>query len=319
MSNIKKRLFIGSSSEELKLAEDAKSILVKDFDVTIWNENVWDKSIFKINQNFLSNLLKATLQFDFGILIGTGDDRVIFRGNEVLQPRDNVLFELGLFTGRLGTSKCAFLIDKDIKLLSDFGGLSVAQFGRGDASSFENAVNQIRELFLSSYDDELNFFPSSTLASVYLENLIVPICRYLIENAGFSVNEHHYRKYQIKVIIPDRINEDVNLQFEKLKSSIQIQNVTFKYAGRPRNISIDTQIKDGILEFIDFPTIISGINHAISNLLPNDFNKLSPDYNSILERELRRFITTLKKLLIKHGFDEMVYVKRESEILKSSL
>jgi hypothetical protein len=56
------------------------------------------------------------------------------------------------------------------------------------------------------------------------------------------------------------------------------------------------------------------INHAIANLLPNEFNKLSPDYNSILERELRRFITTLKKLLIRNGFDEMVFVKRESEL-----
>jgi len=119
---------------------------------------------------------------------------------------------------------------------------------------------------------------------------------------------------KINVIIPDRINEDVNLQFEKLKSSISTENVSFKYAGRPRHISIETQIKNDTLEFIDFPTIITGINHAISNLLPNDFNKLSPDYNSILERELRRFITTLKKLLIRNGFDEMVFVKREKEI-----
>lgn len=311
---IKKKLFIGSSSEELELAKRAKLILEKDFDVTIWDEKVWDSSVFKINQNFLSDLLKATLQFDFGILLGTNDDKVTFRGKAVLQPRDNVLFELGLFTGRLGTSKCAFLIDKKIKLLSDFGGLSLAQFEMGNSDSFDFAVNRIRDLFISSSDEELNFFPSSTLASVYLENLIVPICRYLIENGGFTVKDTHFKKCIVKVIVPDRINEDVNLQFEKLKSSFQIENVSFKYAGRPRYISIDTQIKDETLEFIDFPTIITGINFAISNLLPNDFNKLSPDYNTILERELRRFITTLKKLLIKHGFDEMVEVKREADL-----
>ncbi|MCK9436714.1 MAG: nucleotide-binding protein [Proteiniphilum sp.] len=311
---IKKKLFIGSSSEELKLAKRAKLILEKDFDVTIWDEKVWDSSVFKINQNFLSDLLKATLQFDFGILLGTNDDKVTFRGKAVLQPRDNVLFELGLFTGRLGTSKCAFLIDKKIKLLSDFGGLSLAQFQMGNSDSFDFAVNQIRDLFISSSDEELNFFPSSTLASVYLENLIVPICRYLIENGGFTLKDTNFKKCIVKVIVPDRINEDVNLQFEKLKSSFQIENVSFKYAGRPRYISIDTQIKDETLEFIDFPTIISGINYAISNLLPNDFNRLSPDYNAILERELRRFITTLKKLLIKHGFDEMVEVKRETDL-----
>jgi len=191
---IKKKLFIGSSSEELKLAKRAKLILEKDFDVTIWDEKVWDSSVFKINQNFLSDLLKATLQFDFGILLGTNDDKVTFRGKAVLQPRDNVLFELGLFTGRLGTSKCAFLIDKKIKLLSDFGGLSLAQFQMGNSDSFDFAVNQIRDLFISSSDEELNFFPSSTLASVYLENLIVPICRYLIENGGFTLKDTNFKK-----------------------------------------------------------------------------------------------------------------------------
>jgi len=311
---IKKKLFIGSSSEELPLAEIAKSLLENDFDVTIWNEKVWDTAVFKINQNFLADLLKASLQYDFGILLGTNDDKVVFRGKDVMQPRDNVLFELGLFTGRLGTSKCAFLIDREIKILSDFNGLSLAFFDKADKASFEGAVNQIKDLFLSSADDEINFFPSATLASVYFENLIVPICRFLIENGGFTSKEIHYKKCKVNVIIPARINEDVNLQFEKLKSSIATESVSFKYAGRPRSISIDTQITNDTIEFIDFPTIIAGINHSIANLLPNDFNKLSPDYNSILERELRRFITTLKKLLIRHGFDEMVIVKREDEL-----
>lgn len=311
---MKRKLFIGSSSEELKLAEKAKSLLEKDFDVTIWNEKVWDTSVFKINQNFLADLLKASLQYDFGILLGTSDDKVIFKGDVVLQPRDNILFELGLFTGRLGTSKCAFIIEKKIKVLSDFSGLTLAHFDKSDPTSFENEVNQIKNLFLASADDEINFFPSATLASVYFENLIVPICRFIIENSGFTDNETHYKKCKLTVIIPDRINGDVNLQFEKLKSSFATKNVSFKYAGRPRQISIDTRIKNDMLEFIDFPTIITGINHAISNLLPNDFNILSPDYSSILERELRRFIATLKKLLIRNGFDEMVVVKREDEL-----
>lgn len=311
---IKPKLFIGSSSEELPLAEKARDILQSHFDVTIWNERVWDTAVFKINQNFLADLLKASLQFDFGILIGTNDDKVIFRGKEVMQPRDNVLFELGLFTGRLGTSKCAFLIDKEVKLLSDFNGLTLAYFDKSANDTFTNAVNGVKEMFLASPDDEINFFPSATLASVYFVNLIAPVCRFIIENNGFTVNETHYKKCKINVIVPDRISDDVNLQFEKLKSQIPTENVTFKYAGRPRNINIETQIKNETVEFIEFPTIITGINHSISNLLPHDFNKQSPDYSAILERELRRFITTLKKLLIRNNFDEMVIVKRESEL-----
>lgn len=311
---IKKKLFIGSSSEELQLAEKAKSLLENDFDVTIWNEQIWDKSVFKINQNFLSDLLKASLQFDYGILLGTEDDKIEVRGETVMQPRDNVLFELGLFTGRLGTSKCAFLIDEDIKLLSDFKGLTLARYSKSKNDTFSKAVNEIRDAFLSSDEDELNFFPSATLASVYYENFIVPICRFVIENDGFVSQGHQYKKCKINIIIPDSISSDVNLQFEKLKSKIETSNETFKYAGRPRNISVETQVNNDTIEFIDFPTVITGINHAISNLLPNDFNKLSPDYYDILNRELRRFVTTLKKLLIRNNFDEMVVVKRESDL-----
>lgn len=311
---IKKKLFIGSSSEELKFAEQVKQLLDKDFEVTIWNDNVWDTAVFKINQNFLADLLKASLQFDFGILLGTSDDKVMFRGQEMLQPRDNVLFELGLFTGRLGTSKCAFLIDKEIKLPSDFNGLTLARFDKADPNSLETSVKQISDLFKASSEDEINFFPSATLASVYYENLIIPICRYIIDNNGFEKDGTPYKKCRINIIVPDKINQDVNLQFERLKSFFTTENISFKYSGRPRQISIDTQIKNETLEFIDFPTIITGINHAISNLLPNDFNRQSPDYNSILDRELRRFITTLKLLLIKGGFDEMATVKRENEL-----
>lgn len=126
----KKRIFIGSSSEELKLAESAKKILEPEFDVTIWNDNVWDTAVFKINNNFLHDLLKATLQFDFGILLGTTDDKVIVREQEMLQSRDNILFELGLFMGRLGLSKCAFVVEKELKILSDIKGISLARFSK---------------------------------------------------------------------------------------------------------------------------------------------------------------------------------------------
>jgi len=305
----KKRVFIGSSSEELPLAEVAKKLLSVDFDVTIWNDNLWDTAVFRLNQNFLSDLMKASLQFDFGILLGTADDKVQYRGNEVLQPRDNVLFELGLFIGRLGTSKCAFVIDKEVKFPSDFQGITLARFSQSDRSTFEKAIGEVAAVFRMASETDVNFFPSATLAAVYFENLIRPICRYIVENGGFTIDDKLYSKCKINILIPERINDDVNLQFERLKAGMTTKNVSLRYAGRPRNISIDTQASGDTLEFLDFPTIVAGINHAISNLLPNDFSKISADYDAILNRELNRFITTIKLLLIRHGYDDMVNIK----------
>ena len=312
----KKRVFIGSSTEELPFAELAKKQLENDFEVTIWNDNLWDTAVFRINQNFLSDLMKASLQFDYGILLGTADDKVEYRGELKLQPRDNVIFELGLFIGRLGTSKCAFVVDKEIKFPSDFQGITLARFSKKDLSSFEKAIDQVKSVFIGSSETDVNFFPSATLAAVYFENLLSPVCKYIIENGGFSLKEKLFTKCKITVVIPDRITSDVNFQFEKLKSDMTVENVSFRYAGRPRNISIDTQAAGDTLEFVDFPTIITGINYAISNLLPNDFTKLSPDYDAILDRELNRFITTLKLLLVKGGFDDMVVIRKVKSATK---
>ena len=228
-----------------------------------------------------------------------------------MQPRDNVLFELGLFIGRLGLSKCAFVIDKELKVLSDITGISLARFEKSDTPSFVSAISQVSELFRNQIDSDINFFPSSTLASGYFENLLWPTCKFLIENDGFEVDGIKYKDCKIQVIIPNRLNPDVNLQFEQLKRGFNSKNVSFHYAGRPRFISMETEIKDDKLVFIDFPTTLSGINYAISNLLPNDFNSMSSDYEAIISREIERFIYTIKQLALRNSFDTLIEIKRE--------
>ena len=161
---MKQRIFIGSSSEELGTANIVKGLLEHDFEVVIWNENMWDKSVFKLNNNFLHDLLKAPLKFDFGILIGTPDDKVESRGKELLQARDNIMFELGLFIGRLGIDKCAYLVEKSVKDMSDLNGIFLSKF---DSTNLAEKVVEIKEFFLLSSSNKFNFFPSNTLAYGY--------------------------------------------------------------------------------------------------------------------------------------------------------
>lgn len=304
----KRKIFIGSSTEELKLAESAKKILEPEFEVTIWNDKIWDSAVFRINNNFLQDLLRATLQFDFGILLGTADDKVNIRGKDVLQPRDNILFELGLFMGRLGISKCAFIVEKELNILSDIEGISLSRFSKKEEGSFIDAVTGIKDFFRNQKDTSINFFPSSTLASVYFENLISPTCRHIIENHGFEIDGKKYVDCSIKIIIPHKLTQDLNLQFEKIKQKRPTQNVSFHYAGRPRFISMETKVEENDkLTFIDFPTILSGVSYAIQNLMPVDFSIVGKEYEGILSRELDRFVITLKELALRSGFDEMLY------------
>lgn len=104
---MKPRIFIGSSSEGLYAAEYIKQHLSADYDCIVWNDGV-----FKYNRSFLETLLNSASLFDFGFLIFTKDDLALSRDEAFEQARDNVLFEYGLFLGRLGLDR-AFVVAEE--------------------------------------------------------------------------------------------------------------------------------------------------------------------------------------------------------------
>lgn len=63
---------------------------------------------------------------DFAVVLLTADDEGGLRGSDAMQPRarQNVLFELGLFIGRLGRGRVAVLYEEGVELLSDLSGLA---------------------------------------------------------------------------------------------------------------------------------------------------------------------------------------------------
>lgn len=313
---MKKRIFIGSSSEELALATIAKDILEPTYEVVIWNDKIWDTAVFRLNQNFLSDLMKATLKFDYGILIGTTDDKVIMREKVLVKPRDNVTFELGLFLGRLGVDKCAFLIEKELDLLSDLQGISLARYSKGDAAEFASSVKRIAETFENAPTNNVTFFPSSTLASVYFESFIKPLYDYILSDEGFQSKDGKANIDKVVIIMPEVLNDDVNIQFVAMKKMMTTEIFSFPYKGRPRNISVDIGNSSTEKIIVDFPTVLGGINHAIKNLMPSDFNAFSPDYDLILKRELNRFRESLQLLLVRNQADKYITIVTETDYFK---
>lgn len=304
---MKKKIFIGSSSEELGTAEIVKSILEKDFDVTIWNDVLWEKEVFKLNNNFLSDLLKAPLKFDFGILIGTPDDESVKRGKEVLTARDNILFELGLFIGRLGLEKCAFLVDEKVEIPSDFGGIYLSKFNNGNLAK---TVERISKMFLNSSVSTINFFPSSTLAFGYFENFVKPLCLGYFKTSTFKVDGKEYKDCKFRIILPSKLSEDVNLQYQRIKNEIGAEEKQIESVGRTRTYSVDVKsFANGELIMLDFPTTLTGINYSIKELLPEDYKTYGDDYKMILNREVENFATTLRNLIDKNDFGEFVKIE----------
>lgn len=122
---IKPSVFIGSSSEGLDFARAVRSLLCQDAEITLWNEG-----FFTLSNTFIETLVNSLPQFDFAILVMTSDDLVRSRKVESFGPRDNVVFELGLFMGHLGRSR-TFIIHQanaDVKIPSDLSGMITATY-----------------------------------------------------------------------------------------------------------------------------------------------------------------------------------------------
>ena len=124
MSN-KPKVFIGSSSEGLRVADEVADLLRNFADVTVWPDDV-----FRPSRNYLQTLIDELDHYDFAILVLTGDDQIESRGEAQLSPRDNVLFELGLFMGHLGPERTYFIKEKGepLKLPSDLAGIKSLEY-----------------------------------------------------------------------------------------------------------------------------------------------------------------------------------------------
>ena len=130
-------LFVGSSTEGLRIAEAVQVVLDETCEVELWTQGV-----FGLGQGTLESLVLALPRFDFALLVLSADDLTISRGAQKSAARDNVLFELGLFIGSLGRDRTFILYDRSNPpvLPSDFAGITAATFAPHTSGNLEAAL-----------------------------------------------------------------------------------------------------------------------------------------------------------------------------------
>lgn len=129
---MKPNLFIGSSSEKLLYAYALQDQLKSNANVKLWNQGV-----FELNTSYLDSLIVELKDADFGVFLFLPDDLVSLRAESLESVRDNVLFEFGLFMGKLGKERAFFVMPDasgNLRLPSDLLGISTVTFDANEAN-----------------------------------------------------------------------------------------------------------------------------------------------------------------------------------------
>jgi hypothetical protein len=143
---MKPSVFVGSASEDLGVVQRVAKSLESVADVTVWTQGVFD-----LGDTTIESLHRALDGKDFAIFVVSGNDVVISRKQRSSAPRDNVLFEMGLFSGRLGRNRVVVLMDRtgasSLKLPSDLNGITFATFDDDKRGSVTRACAGIKQHF----------------------------------------------------------------------------------------------------------------------------------------------------------------------------
>lgn len=119
------RVFLISSGEAVGVARIIQDALSRDFLVVPWTDGV-----FKIANYALQSLEDELEKCDFAIAVAHTDDVTLSRGQDWPSPRDNVIFELGLFMGRLSRQRAILREPREekVKLPSDLAGVTTIPY-----------------------------------------------------------------------------------------------------------------------------------------------------------------------------------------------
>lgn len=143
-----KRVFIGSSREAIPYVNAVHDELSYHAEVTPWT------AAFRENEYTMESLEKQLDTNDFAVFIFSPDDIAKIRGKKYFVTRDNTLFEMGLFWGKLRRGRVFNIIPQSIPesddneqiegyhLPTDLNGITILDYDARTDENYRAAVSR---------------------------------------------------------------------------------------------------------------------------------------------------------------------------------
>lgn len=116
ISNRRPRVFIGSSAEAIPFARAVSGALERFAEINPWYAL---GGTFSANEYTMESLEHELDMNDFGVFLFAAEDVALIRNKYVFVTRDNTVFEMGLFWGRLGRKRVFAIVPRNPRQRND--------------------------------------------------------------------------------------------------------------------------------------------------------------------------------------------------------
>lgn len=301
---MRRRIFIGSSTESKSVADIVFQRLSNDYECVLWYD-----SFFDFNKQTYEVLTKKAITFDFAIYIGGIDDQVtrIKIRTKKKAPRDNVYLEFGLYAGILSPARSFFMIHKDCKIASDLMGLTLLYFSNSEDSIIK-CCDQIKvALQQEQQKSRIQLLPSTSLAVGYYYNFLKVLSNILCSASNIEIEKQfscHFKKIELHVLVPNDVAVDWESWALNFYREIKAEKYTLEGNLRSIGILVDkSKLKqENVLCILDVPQTLRASFAAVNLALGNGC--VGPDETEVIakKREVDNFCVTLRQLAKSDAF-----------------
>jgi Predicted nucleotide-binding protein containing TIR-like domain len=273
------RVFIGSSGSELGLAKQIQTLLGDDIDADVWDGDLADQ----LGNIILDELLLKVSLYDFAIMVLSADDVTTSKGKRKASPRDNVIFELGMFMGVRGRKRVFPVVvgseSTDLKVPTDLFGNKELRLDpeklKTDAGYLAEQISALEQAIKKrSRGAALSLLPSAALAYGYVHNFLRPVSEHLRNGETRNPDEtikYDRIKYDFNIYMPEKSLSEASVEARDLlveeRGLLPFVVGPKPVPGRPdRTYSFFVKAKPegGRTQFVDIPTTISTSDHIIN-------------------------------------------------------
>jgi hypothetical protein len=314
----KPTIFIASSGKSKSIAEAIKLNFDNEADVDIWTEN-----IFKLNEGTLETLMNRSSYYDFFIAVFTADDVATINNKKTNITRDNVIFEFGLFLGRIGLDRTFFVLEDKVKLFTDWNGITTTTFTRRGnlAAALGSSCTRIREQ-MNIAGDLFNYtiLPSTSLAVGYYNNFLKPVLEALDnqktieiiverDKSGKVIKKIDYELKKpyptIEIKVPRKL---ATLQRDIInRKTSNYKQIVLSAVSRPFPFYINGKFEQNSkINIFDIPTTLYASYLTIKQFFKPSFLAAENNEQKLIDKEIKNFQKTLSKL-IPDGIESKFY------------